>query len=132
MTYLLDTDICSYAIKKDENVVKNIILHEQDSLCISSITCAELMFGAVWKKSSRLSSAVKELIDRFHIIDFDKKSAEEYAAIRDFLESKGIPIGNMDLLIAATAKSAKAVIVTNNEKHYRGIPGLEVENWFVS
>jgi tRNA(fMet)-specific endonuclease VapC len=89
------------------------------------------MFGAVRKKSPRLLSAVKELIDRFRIIDFDKKCAEEYAAIRDFLEAEGIPIGNMDLLIAAAAKSAKAVMVTNNEKHFQGIPGLTVENWLV-
>ncbi|GHV32394.1 ribonuclease VapC [Spirochaetia bacterium] len=129
MTYILDTDICSYAIRKYETVVKNIILHEHDSLFISSISYAELLFGAQRKKSAKLLHAVRKFLECLHVVDFDTKCAEEYAAIRTYLEAKGSPVGNMDMLIAATAKSANAIIVTNNIKHYQGIPKLVMENW---
>lgn len=65
----------------------------------------------------------RDLIDRW------RDAAAHYAEIRAKLESAGSPIGNMDLMIAAHARSAGAVLVTNNEKHFRRVDGLKVENW---
>jgi len=63
------------------------------------------------------------------ILDWSRAAARHYAEIREKLESAGMPIGNMDLMIAAHARSAGAVLVTNNERHFRRVPGLKVENW---
>jgi predicted nucleic acid-binding protein len=131
MIYVLDTDICSYAIRKDALVVRNIILHERDSLCISAISYAELLFGAHKRKSPRLLAAVRNLIDRFRIINFDKDCARQYAVIREYLEARGLVIGSMDMLIAATALSLQGIVVTNNEKHYQNIPDLQIEDWSI-
>ncbi len=63
------------------------------------------------------------------LLDWSRAAAQPYAGIRAKLESAGTPIGNMDLMIAAHARSAGAVLVTNNEKRLRRVEGLKVENW---
>jgi tRNA(fMet)-specific endonuclease VapC len=66
------------------------------------------------------------------ISGFDQMAAVQYGWLRSLLETKGMPIGPMDFLLAAQAKSRNRILVTNNEKEYRRAEGLRTENWVIS
>ncbi len=131
MKYMLDTNICIYAIKhKTETVIKNFLSHEPEEMCISAITYAELMYGveksmAVEKNRIALSLFLSPLT----ILEFQAIAAEEYGKVRAELESKGMPIGPMDLLIAGHARSEGFILVTNNTREFCRVEGLVVEDW---
>ena len=131
MEYLLDTNICIYIIKKKpEIVLKRFTKFPLGSIGISTITLAELHFGI--RKSSNPEknlSALNQFIIPLEIIDFDYNATIEYGLIRAQLEKKGTPIGPLDTLIGAHTKSAGLTLVTNNEKEFRRIPNLRIENW---
>jgi len=128
--YMLDTDTCSYAIKRNPaSVVQAFWKHKNDEIYISSVTYAELMYGAMRTGSSKTPAALKKFVTYVGIVNFDDAAAEEYARIRCSLETKGTPIAANDLMIASCAKAKKAVLVTNNVKHFGKIPELEIENW---
>ena len=131
MKYLLDTNICIYIIKnkyeKSSQWIKDAGIQ---NVCVSSITVAELEFGI--SKSSKFEesqSALYKFLSGYEIIDFDTSAAKAYGKIRANLQSKGTPIGTMDMLIGAIAVSNKMIVVTNNESEFRRIEGLIVENW---
>jgi tRNA(fMet)-specific endonuclease VapC len=128
MTYfLLDTDICSYAIRGREDLQRRIHAHHGDRVSISVITEAELRFGALNRPSS------KSLVDRFVLtsgtLPFTSSDTVAYAGLRLALQQAGTPIGANDMLIAAHALSRNMTLVTNNEREFRRVPGLRVENW---
>lgn len=131
MEYLLDTNICIYIIKKRPikvfNKFKSLSI---GSIGISSITLAELQFG-IMKSSSpeKNQEALDKFLTPLEIIDFDFKATFTYGKIRADLEKKGTPIGSLDTLIAAHAKSLDLTLITNNEKEFGRIPGLKIENW---
>ena len=131
MIYLLDTNICIYIInKKPPAVVKRIQSKQPEQIAISSITLAELEYGIVRSRyPDRNRIALLEFLFPFMILDFDQMASVVYGWIRSFLESKGKPIGPMDLLLAAQAKSRNMILVTNNEKEFNRIDGLQTENW---
>jgi len=129
--YMMDTDTCSYIIKeRPESVRRNFQSLSMDSLCISIVTYAELMYGVERSSSKRINRAV---IDRFishlDVLKWDTEAADKYAFIRTTLDAKGTPIGAMDMMIASHATSIDAVLVTNNQKHFSQVQGLTIENW---
>ena len=128
--YMLDTDTCSYAIKRNPaSVVQAFWEHKNDEICISSVTYAELMYGAKRTGSSKTPAVIRRFVTRVGIVNFDDAAAEEYARIRCDLEAKGTSIAVADLMIASCAKAKKAVLVTNNVKHFNKVPDLKIENW---
>ena len=131
MHYFLDTNICIYLIKeRSEFLLKKLHAAAASGVAISSITLAELEYGV--QKSSRIvqnSVSLLRFLALFEIAPFNEEAAREYGIIRTELERRGVPIGNMDLLIGAHAKSAGAVLVTNNEREFSRIDGLKIENW---
>ena len=130
MLYMLDTDICSYLIKGcSEELLLNLNKHSNDAICISSVTYAELLFGAIRVNSKKIKNKIEAIVQKIGIVYFDEQAASFYAKIRNILEENGTPIGNMDILIAACALSADAVLITNNEKHFKHVPSLRMENW---
>jgi tRNA(fMet)-specific endonuclease VapC len=132
--YMLDTDICIYIIKrKPKNVLNRLKLLETGQLAMSSITFAELMNGA--KKSQHVEANVEKLnalSELMDILPFDKRAALIYGDIRSSLEKRGKTIGSIDLLIAAHALSLDLILVTNNEKEFRRVDGLKIENWVLT
>ena len=129
--YLLDTNICIYIIKKRPiQVFEKFKSLSFGSIGISSITLAELQFGVA---KSALPEKNQEALNSFltplEIVDFGYGAAIEYGKIRADLMRKGTPIGAMDMLIAAHAKSMSLTVVTNNEKEFNRVIGLKVENW---
>ena len=130
MKYMLDTNTCIFAMKQRGEVLRKLLLHDPDEICISSITYAELCCGV--EKSQRQEQnriALLLFLSEITILPYDAKAAEEYGKIRASLELSGTPIGPMDMLIASHAKATGTVIVTNNLKEFRRIPALEVEDW---
>ena len=115
MKYMLDTNICIYAIKhKPPEVIKNFLKHDPDDMCISSITYGELMHGVEKSQAvERNRVAITLFLSSISILQFDNYAAEEYGKVRADLERKGTPIGPMDMLIAGHARSEGLVFNTN-------------------
>ena len=129
MIYLLDTDTVSHIVRKHAPVIKNLINHENDEICISAVTNAELSYGLEKKQSERLYNEVRSVVGKCTIIDFDESQSEIYGKIRLELEKTGTPLGDMDMLIAAAALSTGAILVTHNKKHFSKIKNLKSEDW---
>jgi tRNA(fMet)-specific endonuclease VapC len=131
MNYLLDTNICIYIIKKKPPaVLKQVESKQPGQIAISTITLAELEYGIARSHyPDRNRVALLEFLLPFTILDFDQAASAQYGHIRSLLESKGRPIGPMDLLLAAQARSHGLVLVTNNEKEFKRVEGLRIENW---
>ena len=131
MRYMLDTNICIYAIKhKPEQVFMHLQEHDPIDICISSITYAELVHGVEKSKSIEKNRvALALLLANIEIMNFDSLAAEHYGKIRSDLEKAGIPIGPLDMMIAGHAKSLGYTVVTNNTKEFERVKGLKLENW---
>ena len=131
MRYILDTNICIYIIKKKPaEVFSRFSQLSLGSVGISSVTLAELQYGV--RKSTQTEKnqlALNQFLIPLEIVEFDAQAAAEYGEIRASLEKAGTPIGPLDTLIAAHAKSLKLTLVTNNEKEFNRVAGLATENW---
>ena len=131
MNYLLDTNICVYAIKRVAGVLERLQASSPDEFGISAVTVAELWFGAA--KSTRPKStraSVDAFLSPFEILPFGIDAAADYADIRRELEKRGRPIGERDLLIAATAKSRRLTVITHNVRKFARVAELKVEDWY--
>ncbi|MCI7766761.1 MAG: type II toxin-antitoxin system VapC family toxin [Oscillospiraceae bacterium] len=131
MRYMLDTNICIYAIKhRPPQVLERLKEHEPSEICISAITYAELVHGV--EKSAAVEKnrlALTLLLSNIEIIDFDSNAANEYGNIRAALEKAGTPIGPLDMMIAGHARSISYTVVTNNVREFERVSGLRIENW---
>ena len=131
MKYLLDTNMCIYAQKKNENVLAKLKEHWQEGLAISSITLAELEYGVKASAAPEKNSiALMKFLSIVEILPFDTGAAEEYGNICAFLRKKGTPIGTMDMLISAHAKSEGLTVVTHNTREFERVPDLKLEDWY--
>ena len=126
---MLDTDTCSFAIRGGDAKLRAAFQRHSDALCVSAITAAELRFGALKKGSPRITEAVTCFLDLVDILPWTEAAAGRYAALRVHLESAGRPIGNMDMLIAASALAEGCRLVTHNLAHFGRISSLHVEDW---
>jgi tRNA(fMet)-specific endonuclease VapC len=127
--FMLDADTVSYAIRGEGRVAAQLLEHRPSDLCLSSITLAELQFGAEAKRSRKLSRAVQTFIKDVEVVPFDRAASEKLALVAAALARKGKPIGTFDTLIAAHALSLGLTVVTNNTKHFSRAPGLTAESW---
>jgi tRNA(fMet)-specific endonuclease VapC len=129
--YLLDTDMCIYIINKHpKSVVEKICGLEPNDVRISSITVAELEYGA--SKSGRRDqnrAALYNFLSPFEVLSFDSRDAEIYGIIRAELERRGEVIGPYDMQLAAQALARDLIFVTNNIAEFIRIKRLKLENW---
>ncbi len=131
IAYMLDTDICSYIIRERPlQVFEHFKKVEMDQLCISVVTYAELIYGVEHSSSKKINRPIiDDFVRHLNIVSWDKEAAEHYGKIRASLRAEGNIIGSMDMMIAAHARSLTMTLVTNNEKHFKRVPKLKVENW---
>ena len=131
MTYMLDTNICIYAIKnKPEGVLEKLRENINPGICISAITLAELEHGVAKSMyPEKNAMALLKVLSLINVRDFDDRAAIEYGRICAYLQKQGTPIGTMDMLIAAHAISEDLILVTNNLREFQRVPGLRLENW---
>jgi len=133
MLHMLDTDIASCVIKDygGRHVLGKLLALAPGQACVSALTRAELLFGL--KKlpaKSRLHVGVKKFLTSMPVLSWHPEAAEYYAEIRYELTRAGTLIGEMDMLIAAHAIAADAVLVTNNVRHFKRIKlPLMMANW---
>lgn len=131
MRYLLDTNVwVDYLTGRFPTVVARIQKSTPDDLCLSSVVMAELRYGA---EKSRRKKPNHDLLDTLarevRCVDFDLDGARTYGELRTTLEKRGTPIGPYDMMIAAHALSLGLVLVTDNEREFRLVKSLPVENW---
>ena len=129
--FLLDTDICIYIQRqKPLQVLARLEALEPGEAVVSVITWGELMYGA---GKSGQTSRVLQVLDEFGaiipVLPMPEQAGRNYGQLRANLESLGPPIGNNDLWIAAHALTAGLTLVTNDEREFRRVPGLLIENW---
>ena len=133
MLHMLDTDIASYVIKDYDglHVQKKLAALNSGEACVSALTRAELLFGLkMLPPKHRLHIGVKKFLNSVEVLAWPPEAAEFYADIRYELTRTGNPIGEMDMLIAAHAIAADAVLVTNNTRHFKRIKlPLMMANW---
>jgi len=131
MKYLIDTNICIYIMnKRPVAVIKKFKQFELGEIGISTITVSELQYGIVKSKYRKKNEfRLEEFLTPLEILTYDQTAARVYGDIRFQLEKLGQPIGSLDLLIAAQAISQDLVLITNNDKEFKRIKKLKVENW---
>jgi len=130
LTYMLDTNICIYVIKRFPPALRERFNAHAEALCISSITLGELYFGA--EKSARRTdnlTVIENFVARLDVLPFADKAAAHYGQVRAELEKAGTPCGAHDMQIGGHARSEGLVLVTNNMREFSRMPGLRVENW---
>lgn len=131
MKYFLDANICIYFLKGTHpELARRLLSHNPDEIRIPSIVKAELLYGAL--KSQKVKEnreKIEQFLLPFKIVEFGNEEAERYATIRSALEKSGTPIGPNDLIVAATTVENDGILVTNNEKEFKRVKHLKVENW---
>ncbi len=131
--YLLDTSIISDLIHKPGGQVAASIARlsasERENLCTSIIVAAELRFGVEKSGSPRLTNRVEAILETIRVLSLEPGADSFYAGLRAEIERSGTPIGANDMLIAAHALAAGCILVTDNEREFRRISGLSIQNW---
>jgi tRNA(fMet)-specific endonuclease VapC len=129
--YMLDTDTCSYIMKRSNDaILKRLRRTPVSDVCISVITKSELLCGVeVSPRREQDQAAVDDFLRYVDVLDFPDKAAPHYAKIRADLKTRGTMIGANDLFIAAHARSQGLTFVTNNTSEFRRVPNLAIENW---
>lgn len=130
MRFLLDTDTCIYALKQHRKVLQELLSTSREDVAVSVVTEAELRTGAA-KSSSPMKTLrlVENFLRPLTIVDFTSQDTVAYAQVQARLERAGTPIGPLDTIIAAQAVARGLTLVSNNEREFRRVSGLRVENW---
>jgi tRNA(fMet)-specific endonuclease VapC len=131
MKYLLDTNVwIDYLTGRYPTIVTHVQESPPDELCLSSVVMAELRYGA--EKSQRKRSnhrLLDTLAQEVRSVDFDVNAAATYGEVRTALEKRGRPLGAYYILIAAHALSLCLILITDNEREFKRVRSLVVENW---
>jgi tRNA(fMet)-specific endonuclease VapC len=129
--YMLDTDTCSYIMKRSNSgVLKRLSTLPVSDVCISVITKSELLFGVgVSPRRRQDEAALDAFLNYIEVLDFPDRASPHYARIRADLRRLGTAIGANYLFIAAHARSLGLTLVTNNTREFGRVFRLVIENW---
>jgi tRNA(fMet)-specific endonuclease VapC len=129
--YMLDTDTCSYVMKRSHPLVlKRLAALPLSDVCMSVVTRAELLYGVeVSPKHAQDAAALAAFVPYVEVLDLDEDAALHYAEIRADLKKRGAMIGANDLFIAAHARALGLTLVTNNTAEFERVRDLKLENW---
>ena len=125
--YILDSDILIYFLKGNQDIVEKIISLPKDDLYITIINYTELLYGIYnSNKITQNKEKILPFLEKFKVLQFDKNSSEIFAKIKAKLKKQGNIIADMDLMIASIAIANKAILFTNNIKHFKRIKELKL------
>jgi tRNA(fMet)-specific endonuclease VapC len=129
--YMLDTDICSYVMKRSNHLlVKRLAKVPVSDVCVSVITKSELLYGVeVSPRRQQDEIALNAFLSYVEVLEFADKASSHYAQIRAHLKKAGTMIGGNDLFIAAHARSLGLTMVTHNTREFGRVPRLAIEDW---
>jgi tRNA(fMet)-specific endonuclease VapC len=132
--YMLDTDTCSYIMKRSNDaVLKRLQKIPVSDVCISVVTKSQLLFGVeVSPRRRQDESALNAFLQYVEVLDFPDAASPHYTKVRAHLKTVGTMIGANDLFIAAHARSLGVTLVTNNTREFGRVPKLNIENWTLS
>jgi len=131
LRYMLDTDICSYVMKRSNDLLlKRLQRVPVSDVCVSVITKSELLYGVeVSPRRRQDETALNAFLNYVEVLDFPDQASSHYAQIRAHLKKVGTMIGGDDLLIAAHARSLGLTLVTHNTREFGRVPRLAAEDW---
>jgi tRNA(fMet)-specific endonuclease VapC len=131
MGFMLDTNACVDLIRnQDARMLRRMKRRRPDELCVSSVTLSELEYGAAKSANPEKNRlALAEFMTPLNVLPYDDTVAPVYGRVRAALEKEGTPIGPLDTMIAAHALSQGLTVVTDNEREFRRVSGLKVQNW---
>jgi tRNA(fMet)-specific endonuclease VapC len=131
--YMLDTDTCSYIMKRsNQAVLKRLRKTPVSDVCISVITKSELLYGVeVSPRRQQDEAALAAFLRHVEVLDFPDEATTHYAKIRADLKTQGNMIGANDLFIAAHARSQGLTLITNNTREFRRVRNLSTGNWTI-
>jgi tRNA(fMet)-specific endonuclease VapC len=130
MRFMLDTNICIYAIKRQPaSVLAALRRHEKAGIGLSMITLCELEFGVAKSGSAKNRIALEQFLEPLTVAEFDRSAASAYGRLRANLEGAGAPMGPLDTQIAAHALALQVTLVSNNMREFQRVPGLKLANW---
>lgn len=131
MKFMLDTNTCVDLIRqRNERILRRLKRRNPDDLCVSSVTLSELEYGAAKSANPEKNRlALAEFMAPLTVAPYDDAVAPIYGQVRAELEKAGTPIGPLDTMIAAHALSLHLTVVTDNEREFRRVSGLKVQNW---
>jgi len=131
--YMLDTDVCSYIMKRSNHaVLKRLQKVPVNEVCISVVTKSELLYGIeLSPRRHQDEAALSAFLNFVEVLDFPDRASAHYAAIRADLKKQGTMIGANDLFIAAHARCLGLILVTNNTREFQRVRNPAIENWAV-
>ena len=131
--YMLDTDTCSYVMKRSsERLLRRLQSVPVADVCMSVITKSELLYGVeVSPRRAQDAAALAAFLPHVAVLDLGDDSAEHYADIRADLKKRGALVGANDLFIAAHARSLGLTLVTNNTAEFGRVKALKIQNWTI-
>ena len=129
--YMLDTNIASHVIKGDiPEIRERLVSVPMQNVVISSVTQAELLYGLAKRSYPKgLSARIHEFLIRVDILPWNHDVATVYGDLRARCEAAGITLSPLDMMIAAHANAADAILVTRDKAFSRIPEGLRIENW---
>ena len=129
--FMLDTNTCIELIReRDERVLRRMKRRSPDNICVSSVTLSELEYGVAKSANPEKNRlALAEFMTPLAVASYDDAVAPVYGRVRAELELAETPIGPLDTMIAAHALSLGLTVVTGNEREFRRVSGLKVQNW---
>jgi tRNA(fMet)-specific endonuclease VapC len=128
--YLLDTDTIIYALKGHPEVTSRFSAEAARPKALSVVTYGELFYGAMKSAAPQANLAkVRRVAELFPVIEVSRAIMETFGSLKAELRPRGTVVDDFDLVIAATALALNYTLVTNNERHFRPIPGLHLANW---
>jgi tRNA(fMet)-specific endonuclease VapC len=130
-SYLLDTNTISLLLRGNAGVVKHLQKQTLSEICLSAVTEGELLFGLARRPQAlALREAVQAFLQRAQVLPWDSTCATVYGEERAKLQSKGLSLSALDMMIAAHAKAVGAVLVTNDQAMLN-LPGWKTQDWVV-
>jgi tRNA(fMet)-specific endonuclease VapC len=131
MNYVLDTDICSYLMKRSHPaLIERVKTFAARDLKVSVVTLFELEYGILRsERHEHLRRVVRAFLENVEVLDWTAPAASEAGAVRAELAAVGSPIGAYDLLIAGHVRSLNATLVTNNRREFSRVSGLQLTDW---
>ena len=129
--YLLDTNICIYAINgRHPTLTRRLLTINPDEICISAVTVGELEYGAAKSRwGDRTRQVLHAFLSNYEKIPFTETDAVLFGQLRAVLASSGTPVGAYDVMIAAQGISRGLTVVTHNTGEFSRIPGIVLEDW---